>query len=129
MNWSNCRNKAWCREYAGLTFQAIIGDTFVVVCPVPMKMRIAMPRGDYKRGEAADLGRAIYIKKIKPQMSEEDIGKFVAIDVDTEDYEVGMDIGETIHTLRLRKPNGVLTGQRVGYRTPFSLVPRRPDDV
>ena len=88
-----------------------------------------MPRGDYKKGEAADLGRAIYIKHIKPLMKEEDIGKFVAIDVDTGDYEIDMQIGEALHRLRNRHPDGVLTGQRVGYRTPFSFVPRRPDDV
>lgn len=88
-----------------------------------------MPRGDYKRGEAADLGRAIYIKHIKPLMTEEDIGKFVAIDVDTGDYEMGIQIGETLHRLRVRRPDGVLTGQRVGYSTPFSFVPRKPDDV
>ena len=88
-----------------------------------------MPRGDYKRGDAADLGRAIYIKHIRPLMTEEDIGKFVAIDVDTGDYEVGWDIGETMHQLRIRHPDGALTGQKVGYKTPFSFVPRKPDDV
>lgn len=88
-----------------------------------------MPRGDYKRGEAADLGRAIYIKKIKPQMSEEDIGKFVAIDVDTEDYEVGIQVSEALNRLKARRPDSALTAQRVGYRTPFSFVRRKPDDV
>ena len=88
-----------------------------------------MPRGDYKRGEAADLGRAIYIKKIKPQMSEEDIGKFVAIDVDTEDYEVDIQVSEALNRLKARHPDSALTAQRVGYRTPFSFVRRRPDDV
>ena len=88
-----------------------------------------MPRGDYKKGEAADLGRAIYIKRIKPLMTKEDIGKFVAIDVDTEDYEVDIQVSEALHRLRVRHPDNALTAQRVGFRTPFSLVPRKPDDV
>ncbi len=88
-----------------------------------------MPRGDYRRGEAADLGRAIYIKHIKPLMSEEDIGKYVAIDVDTGDYEMDIRVSEALHRLRVRHPDHALTAQRVGYRTPFSLVPRSPDDV
>ena len=88
-----------------------------------------MPRGDYKRGEAADLGRAIYIKKIKPLMSEEDIGKFVAIDVDTEDYEVDIQVSEALNRLKKRNPDSALTAQRIGYRTPFSFVRRKPDDV
>ena len=88
-----------------------------------------MPRGDYKRGEAADLGRAIYIKKIKPLMTEEDIGMYVAIDVDTEDYEMDVRVADALHRLRKRHPDSALTAQRVGFRTPFSLVPRSPDDV
>lgn len=88
-----------------------------------------MPRGDYKKGEAADLGRAIYIKHIKPLMKEEDIGKFVAIDVDTGDYEIDIQVSEALHRLRVRHPDSALTAQRVGYSTPFSLVPRSPDDV
>ena len=88
-----------------------------------------MARGDYQRGEAADLGRAIYIKKIKPLMKEEDIGKFVAIDVDTEDYEIDIQVSEALNRLKVRNPDSALTAQRIGYRTPFSFVPRRPDDV
>ena len=88
-----------------------------------------MARGNYKKGEAADLGRAIYIKHIKPLMTEEDIGKFVAIDVDTGDYEVDLQVSEALQRLKSRHPENALTAQRVGYRTPFSLVPRSPDDV
>ena len=88
-----------------------------------------MPRGDYKRGEAADLGRAIYIKHIKPLMTEADIGKFVAIDVDTGEYEMDIRVAEALHQLRVRNPDHALTAQRVGYSTPFSFVPRSPDDV
>ena len=88
-----------------------------------------MPIGDYKKGESSRLGREFYVKHIRPLLTEEDIGKFVAIELDSGDYEVDMQIGEAMHRLRVRHPDGVLTGQRVGYRTPFSFVPRRPDDV
>lgn len=88
-----------------------------------------MPRGDYKKGEAANLGRAIYIKHIKPLMREGDIGKFVAIDVDTGDYEIDIEVSEALNRLKVRNPDSALTAQRVGYRAPFSFVPRKPDDV
>ncbi len=94
-----------------------------------MAHRGLMPRGDYKRGEAAHLGREIYVKDIKPLMKEEDIGKFVAIDVDTGDYEMDVRVADALHRLKVRHPDSALTAQRVGYRTPFSFVPRRPDDV
>ena len=97
--------------------------------PVAGKKEDKMPRGDYKPGEAADLGRAIYIKHIKPLMTEEDIGIYVAIDVDTGEYEMDIRVAEALHRLRVRHPDHALTAQRVGFSTPFSLVPRSPDDV
>lgn len=87
-----------------------------------------MPRGDYKKGESARLGRQIYVEKIRPLMTEDDIGAFVAIDVDTGDYEVDGDVAVALRRLRNRRPNSAVTAQRVGYRTPFSMVPRKPDD-
>ena len=88
-----------------------------------------MPKRDYERGEAHKLGRAIYVKHIKPQMTEDDIGKFVAIDVDSGDYEIDHQVSEALTRLKARRPESALTAQRVGYRTPFSFVPRKPDDV
>ena len=86
-----------------------------------------MPRGDYKRGEAAHLGREIYLKDIKPLMHKEDIGKFVAIDVESDDYEIDDEVIEALHRLKDRHPDAVTTAQRVGYRAPFSIgYPQRP---
>ena len=78
--------------------------------------------GNYKNSEAADLGRTIYIKHIKPLMKEEGIGKFVAIDVGTGDYEVGIQVSEALNRLKVRRPDGALTGQKVGSRTPFYFL-------
>ena len=88
-----------------------------------------MPKGDYKSGEAADPGRAICIQHIRHFMTEDDIGKFIANDVDTGAYEVDTQISEALHRLKVRHPDYALTAQRVGYRTPFGFVPRRPDDT
>ena len=82
-----------------------------------------------QQGEIAAPVRQIYVKHIKPLMTEEDVGKFVAIDVDTGDYELAQEVTEALHRLRQRHPDASLTAQKVGYRTPFSFVPRRPDDV
>ena len=86
-----------------------------------------MPKGDYKSGEAADPGRAICIRHTRPLMTEEDIGEFVAIDVDTGAYEVDTQVSEALFRLKVHHPDNALTAQHVGYRTPFGFVPRRPD--
>ncbi|MDE2778155.1 MAG: hypothetical protein OXI91_00555 [Chloroflexota bacterium] len=88
-----------------------------------------MPKRDYERGEAYKLGRAIYVKHIKPQMTEKDIGNFVAIDVDSGDYEMDVRFADALVRLRIRRPQAVTYAQRIGYLTPFSFVPRKPDDV
>ena len=88
-----------------------------------------MPKEDYQEGESARLGREIYVKKIKPLMTDDDIGTFVAIDVDTGDYVKDVRIADALARLRKRRPDAVPYAQRVGYRVPFSFVPRKPDDA
>lgn len=83
----------------------------------------------YQLGEVAQLGREIYLKNIKPAMKEEDVGLFVAIDVINGDYEMDHDVSAALIRLRKRRPDSHYTAQRVGYRTPFSFVPRKPNDA
>ena len=87
-----------------------------------------MPYADYQRGEVAALGREIYLKQIKHLMKPEDIGQFVAIDVESGDYEMDIRVAEALHRLRQRRPDAVTTAERVGYRAPFSIgFPQRPE--
>ena len=80
-----------------------------------------MPKREYEEGEVIWLSKEIYDKKIRALMSEEDFGLFVAIEVDSGDFETDWRVADAIHRLRERNPEGSFTAQRVGYSTPISM--------
>ena len=80
-----------------------------------------MPKREYEEGEIIRLSKEIYDKKIRSKMSEEDFGLFVAIEVDSGDYETDWRVGDALHRLRKRNPDGSFTAQRVGYSTPLRM--------
>ncbi len=58
-------------------------------------------RTKHSHEEMAKLGNDIYNRVVKPTLRPEDDGKFVAIDVDTEAFEI--DIDDYTATMRLRQ--------------------------
>ena len=64
-------------------------------------------------------GKAIYENEILPSLDEKaDKGRFVFIDVDSGDYEVGGYDMEAINDLVKRRPDALLWMKRVGYDAP-----------
>ena len=78
-----------------------------------------MPKREYKKGEVIRLSKVIYGERIRHKMTEEDFGLFVAIEVESGDYETDWRIADALHRLRERNPDGAITAQRVGYSTPL----------
>ncbi len=72
-----------------------------------------MPR--YSLEEFARRGDAIYKEKIEPALSPKDKGKFVAIDIETGEYEIGRDSLKTTLRLYDRIPDAQPWMVRVGY--------------
>jgi len=68
------------------------------------------PRIDPRVQEA----REHYRKLISPEMEAANLDRFVVIDTDSDDFELGDDLIELSRTLRARRPNGRITGFRVG---------------
>ena len=66
-------------------------------------------------------GETIYQEKIRPLVDPAETGKFVVIDVDSGDYEIGAEFLAASARLRARRPNAVNYGVRIGCRTAFSL--------
>jgi hypothetical protein len=91
-------------------------------------MAIRVPK--YSNEEAARLGNSIYERDIRPKMSEGDHGKYVAIDMDTGEWEMDADEMEAGDRLRGRVPDAQIWMTRVGYgyiRTFGAGIVRRPE--
>ncbi len=69
----------------------------------------------YSNEEAARLGNDLYERLVRPKVTDEDDGKFVAIDMDTGEWE--MDPDEMVAGDRLlnRLPDAQIWMTRVGY--------------
>ena len=95
----------------------------------PDGKEVNTPSGKYETGEVVELGKAIYEEKIKLLVEPAENGKFVVIDVESGDYEIGDQIIAASGRLRERRPNAVTYAGRVGYPTTYDLISVRLDDV
>jgi hypothetical protein len=71
--------------------------------------------------ELADLGGSIFAQKVGPSLRPDDVGKFVAIDVETGDYEIDADDYAAVARLRLRKSEADVWLMRAGYPTTYKI--------
>jgi len=82
-------------------------------------MEILKPR--YNATEFAQRGRVLYQEKIKSKVIDKDIGKFVAIDIETGDYEIDHDDYKATQRLLERQPEAQIWLVRVGERTTYRI--------
>ena len=71
--------------------------------------------------EIADLGEKIYRDKIRPTLTEADIGKFVHVDTNSGEYEIDDDDISGEDKLRQRVPNAKIYTLRVGYSAAYFM--------
>ena len=84
----------------------------------------------YSKEELARRGQEVYARVVRPTLSEEDVGKFVVVDIESEDFETGPDIRTTVYRLLERQPDAQTWGERVGYVAAHSMrgpLPRREE--
>ena len=74
------------------------------------------------REEIGDRGSAIYISKLRPLLEPQCRGQFVAIDVETEDYEVASDADVASDRLWERRPDAQILVERIGYPAVFHAL-------
>jgi hypothetical protein len=70
----------------------------------------------YPKDEFARRGDEIYNRSIKPKLRPRDKGKFLAIDIETGEYEIDADELAACDRLRARIPNAQTWLVRVGSR-------------
>jgi hypothetical protein len=91
-------------------------------------MPVKYPR--YGMEEFHRRGDEIYERDIKPRLTPEDHGKFVAIDIETGEYEIDEKEDVASNRLDARIPNAQTWLKRVGYRYVrrfgFTVRPAKP---
>ena len=71
--------------------------------------------------ELARLGSEVFDRQVRPALRPEDDGKFVAIDVETGDYEIDEDDYAAVTRLRSRKPAADIWLMCAGYPTTYRM--------
>jgi hypothetical protein len=75
----------------------------------------------YSKEEFAQRGDAIYEKEVRPQLKADDVGRFAAIDIESEMYEVDADEMKAGSKLRKRIPDAQIWMVRIGSRSVHRL--------
>jgi hypothetical protein len=77
----------------------------------------------YSKEEHARRGMAVY-EQLRPQLEPDHRGEIVAIDVDTNDFEVASDTLTATDRLFARRPDAQIWCMRVGYPGVHRFGPR-----
>jgi hypothetical protein len=71
--------------------------------------------------ELARLGSEVFDRHVRPELRPEDDGKFVAIDIDSGDYEIDDDDYTAVTRLRTRRPSAEVWLGRVGQPAAYRM--------
>lgn len=81
-----------------------------------------MKQPNLDREEIAKRGRDIYQQQIRADIeTAENIGKIIAIDLNTCEYEIDKDILVACHRLQTKRPNAVTWAERIGYDAVYAI--------
>lgn len=86
-------------------------------------MAATAPR--YSKEEFARRGDDIYQKEVLPKLTAKEVGKFLAIDIDTGEYEIAADEMKAGDKLLSRLPQAQIWMVRIGYAAPLSFGGRQ----
>ena len=79
-----------------------------------------VPRS-FSPAECARLGEEIFDRRVKPLLTDDHKGLFVAVDVISEAFEVNADDYTATSTLLIRKPDAEIFLMRAGYPTAYRM--------
>ena len=80
-----------------------------------------MPYAKHSPREVVSRGEDIYRRLIRNNVKAEDKGKFVIIDIESEEYEIDKDEAQATKRSLAKRPEAVLYGMRIGYSTAYCL--------
>ena len=75
-----------------------------------------MPHNKFTSEVVAARGKEIYRQQIQNKVESEHRGKFLSVDIETGDYEIGTD--DLVPTMRLlaKRPDAVIYSLRIGFK-------------
>ena len=82
-------------------------------------MTASPPR--YSPEETAQRGQEVYERAIRPHLEAAHIGKFAAIDIETEHYELSQDDFTATETLLAQQPNAQIWLVRIGHASTYRI--------
>lgn len=83
----------------------------------------------YSLDEIGRIAEDFYRREIRDQVMPEHKGRFLILDIESGDYEMDDDDLRAEEILRARRPNGILYGLRIGYKSAYSLSGRMIEDT
>ncbi len=76
----------------------------------------------HNKEDTAERGDAIYEQQIRAAVETEvNIGKIIAIDIETGDYEIDADLLKAGRRLKARHPDSVAWAKRIGYDAVYAV--------
>ena len=76
-------------------------------------MPVSQPR--YNANETVQRSEEIYQERLRSQIEAQHRGQYIAIDIETGEYEIGADYHAAAHTILSRKPDAAIGVLRIGY--------------
>jgi hypothetical protein len=80
-----------------------------------------MPHSRYSSSEIAERGQAFYDRAIRDKLDASARGKFLALDIDTGDYEIDADERSALKRVLAKRPDAALYLLRIGRSTAYHL--------
>ena len=78
-------------------------------------------QAQYAPGEIVARGKALYESQIRQQIEDGNTGKYLAINIETGEWELGTDHAETVLRAHDRFLTAGIYGMRIGYRAAEAL--------
>jgi hypothetical protein len=88
-----------------------------------LKQELAfMTNPTLSREKISQRGKEIYQQHLRSRIeTAENIGKIIAIDLDTGEYEIDKDLLAACHRLQEKQPNSVTWAERIGYDAVYAI--------
>jgi hypothetical protein len=77
------------------------------------------------REELARLGTEVYDRCVRPRLRPEDDGMYVAVDIESGDYEINESDYEAVTRLKARRPAADVWLERAGYPAAYKFTRAR----